>query len=54
MLLLCVPVGGSSQRTLGPSGPRQPPPFVDKAGLYTLSAPYVIDLFLASTQKDRQ
>jgi hypothetical protein len=28
----------------------QPPPFVNKTGLYTLSAPYVTDLFLSTTE----
>jgi ligand-binding sensor protein len=28
----------------------QPPPFVGKTGLYTLSAPYVTDLFLSTTE----
>lgn len=51
--------GGSSQHTLdnlagSTTADRQPPPFVDKARLYSISAPYVIDVFLSSTQEYRE
>jgi len=38
----------------GPAVGRKPPAFVDKAGLYTVSPAYVIDVFLSSTQQARE
>jgi hypothetical protein len=48
--------GGSGQRTIDNLGGsrRQPPPFVGKEGLYNVSPPYIIDVFLASTEDNRR
>lgn len=48
--------GGSSQRTIDNLGGRrhQPPPFVGKEGLYDVSSPYLIDMFLSSTEENRK
>lgn len=42
------------QRLRQAPGTAQPPPFVDKSGLYTLSPPYVTDLFLCTTEKAQE
>jgi hypothetical protein len=54
--LRIVLAGGNVQRTMDDmaGSSHQPPPYPDKAGLYTQSASYLIDLFLSSTEDARQ
>lgn len=61
MAHLLVPIAADQAQPsilqfMAPSGENKPPPFVSKegAGQYNLSAPWLIDVFLESTQEARE